>query len=254
MKTVFIMRGVLNLTPHPYFLQGSMTYQSNSKINISKNYITIQGWMISDFGLKGNSLLIYAIIYGFSQAENCKFTGSLNYLATWTNSTKQGVIKSLKTLQEKGLINKEESFSNGVKNVKYYTTKFNGGIKQSLMGGIKQSLPNNIEYNNIDNNIEYKQEIILPPFIDKNIWKEYLDMRKKLKAFNTETALNRILKKLETFEKQNIGNGTLSIENSIENGWKGVFEPKQQNTIKNNSENSFDRVLKEIQSDQFKLK
>ena len=158
-----------------------MTYQNNSKINISKNYTIIQGWMISDLGLKGNSLLIYALIYGFSQAENCKFTGSLNYLATWTNSTKQGVIKSLKILQERGLINKEESFSNGVKNVKYYTTKFNGGIKQSLMGGIKQSLPNNIEYNNIDNNIVINKQF--EQFY--NLYgkkKSRSDVEKKLKA------------------------------------------------------------------------
>jgi hypothetical protein len=109
---------------------------------------------------------------------------------------------------------------------------------------------------NVNNNEECKSKnnIILPDYLDLDIWKEYLDMRKKLKAPNTETALNRILKKLEAFEKQKIGNGTLAIENSIENAWKGVFEPKQQNIIKNNSDDSFDRVLKEIQSEQLKLK
>ena len=109
---------------------------------------------------------------------------------------------------------------------------------------------------NVNNNEECKSKnnIILPDYLDLDIWKEFLDMRKKLKAPNTETALNRILKKLEAFEKQNIGNGTLAIENSIENGWKGVFEPKQQNTTKTNSGDSFDRVLKEIKSDQLKLK
>ena len=109
---------------------------------------------------------------------------------------------------------------------------------------------------NVNNNEECKSKnnIILPDYLDLNIWKEYLDMRKKLKAPNTETALNRILKKLEAFEKQKMGNGTLAIENSIENGWKGVFEPKQQNTTKTNSGDSFDRLLKEIQSEQLKLK
>lgn len=109
---------------------------------------------------------------------------------------------------------------------------------------------------NVNNNEECKSKnnIILPDYLDLDIWKEYLDMRKKLKAPNTETALNRILKKLEVFEKQKMGNGTLAIENSIENGWKGVFEPKQQNTTKTNFGDSFDRVLKEIQSDQIKLK
>jgi predicted transcriptional regulator len=120
-----------------------------------ENFVTIQGWMITDLGLKGNELIIYALIYGFSQDEKSEFTGSLNYLAEWTNSTKQGVMKNLKSLVSKGYISKHEENLNGIK-VCRYATKFNGG-KQSLMGyetkfngGGKQSLPNNIVYN-IDN-------------------------------------------------------------------------------------------------------
>ena len=33
----------------------------------NENYLVIQGWMIAELKLKGNELLIYAIIYGFSQ-------------------------------------------------------------------------------------------------------------------------------------------------------------------------------------------
>ena len=47
----------------------------------NENYITIQGWMINELGLKGNSLIIYANIYGFSQNNDCEFIGSANYLA-----------------------------------------------------------------------------------------------------------------------------------------------------------------------------
>ena len=68
------------------------------------NYLVIQSFMIKELGLKGNELLIYAIIYGFSQAEGTTFNGSLQYLADWTNSSRQTVISILKTLKEKGLI------------------------------------------------------------------------------------------------------------------------------------------------------
>lgn len=124
----------------------------------NKNYVVIQGWMINELKLKGNELLIYAIIYGFSQSENQVYNGSLGYLAEWTNSTKQGVIKNLKSLLEKELIVKKDNYLNGVKFVEYSVSKFNG-IKQSLMGGIKQSSPNNIDINNIEikeNNIKEK--------------------------------------------------------------------------------------------------
>lgn len=133
----------------------------------NENYIVIQGWMVNELKLKGNGLIIYAIIYGFSQSESQRYTGSLQYLADWTNSTKQGVIKSLKLLIKKGLIMKEEKNINGVKFVEYYATKFNGvlnkvewGGKQSLMGVIKQSLPNNIDIYNIEDNIEDKRKEI----------------------------------------------------------------------------------------------
>lgn len=128
------------------------------------NFIVIQSFMVTELKLKGNELLIYAIIYGFSQAEGQRFTGSLQYLADWTNSSKQGITKALKSLAEKGYIQREDKYVNSVKFVEYWCTKLHGGIQQSCMGyttklhgGIKQSCTNNINNNinnNIDNNID----------------------------------------------------------------------------------------------------
>lgn len=132
----------------------------------NNNYYVTQGFMVNDLGLKGNELNIYAIIYGFSQIEGQKFNGSLQYLADWTNSTKRGVQKNLQSLLEKGYIQKEEKYINGVKFVEYYVTKF-VGIEQSSIGvwnkvpqGIEQSSTNNIEYNIINNKEYIKEENI----------------------------------------------------------------------------------------------
>lgn len=160
-----------------------------------ENYVQIQGWMISELGLKGNELLIFAIIYGFSQDEVNKFSGSLQYLADWTNSTKQGVLKNLKSLVDKNIISKEENINNGVKICSYYVTKFNGGIKQSLMGGIKQSLPNNIEYNKLDN----KKEIYKESF--EEFWKEYPKQRAGAKDKAYKSYCKAISEKKITVEK-----------------------------------------------------
>jgi predicted transcriptional regulator len=129
------------------------------------NYIHITGWMVSKLNLKGNDLLVYAIIYGFSQDGNSRFTGSLQYLADWVNSSKQTVMTSLKKLVEQGFIEKFDKVINGVKFVEYYTKnltgvykKFDWGYTKNLTGGIQNSLPNNIkenkEYNKEDNNIK----------------------------------------------------------------------------------------------------
>lgn len=126
----------------------------------NENYVVIQGFMIKELKLKGNELLVYAIIYGFSQEEGQVFSGSLQYLADWTNSSRQGVTKNLKSLVEKGYIVKNDKYINGVKFCEYYATQFNGvynsvaqGVQQSLTGGVQQSCTNNIDLNNIKNNI-----------------------------------------------------------------------------------------------------
>lgn len=79
----------------------------NSKIR-DNNFVAIQGWMITKLGLKGNALIVYAIIYGFSQDGRTHFTGSLQYLADWTSTTKPGVHKILRSLVNKGFIRKRQ--------------------------------------------------------------------------------------------------------------------------------------------------
>lgn len=152
-----------------------------------ENYITIQGFMLTDLKLKGNELLIYACIYGFSQTENQVFNGGLQYLADWANSTKQSVIKCLKSLEEKGYIIKKEKYINGVKSCEYYTTELNTllnkveyPIKQSLTGGIKQSLTNNIELDKLLDNIK---EIV--GYLNAKLGTRYLPANEKTQRLIT---------------------------------------------------------------------
>lgn len=133
----------------------------------NENYITIQGFMVNELELKGNELIIYAIIYGFSQDENQTFTGSLQYLADWTNLSKQSVINCLKSLLEKGIIIKKDKYINNVKFVEYYSKNLNRVVKnfeqgsqKTLIGGSQKTLTNNININNINNNIKNKIEYI----------------------------------------------------------------------------------------------
>ena len=85
----------------------------------ANNYVNIQGWMVTDLNLKGNNLLVYAIIYSFSQDGESRFSGGLQYLADWCNCTKQGIQKNLKNLLELGLIEKFDKEVNGIKYCEY---------------------------------------------------------------------------------------------------------------------------------------
>lgn len=120
----------------------------------ANNYVTIQGWMVSELGLKGNDLMVYAIIYGFTQTDGQKFDGSLQYLADWCGGTKQGIQKNLKNLLDMGLIEKEDKHINNVKFVSYYATELHG-VYNKVVQGIQQSC-----INNIDNKLEDNKEFI----------------------------------------------------------------------------------------------
>lgn len=229
----------------------------------SENYITIQGWMINELNLKGNELIIYSVIYGFSQAENQVYNGSLQYLADWTNSTKQGVLKNLKTLVDKGYVVKNDKIINGVKFCEYYTTKFNGvlnkveqGIEQSLTEGIKQSLPNNIysiSDNDIDNNKKkerkkhdsYDEIINSLIFTEdvKNAIYDFIKMRKLIKKPMTDRALTMLINKLNKLS--NDKNIQIKIlEKSILNNWQDIYEYKEDKNdavIKRNNEQNLSK-------------
>lgn len=128
-------------------------------------YIVIQSWMISELDLKGNDLLIYATIYGFSQDGESRFTGSLQYLADWCNSTKAGVQKNLKNLVAGGYIKKYEYFKNNVKYCEYSCTPHTGVAHHTteLHTPMQQSCINNIvdnieEDTNIINDISTQEQ------------------------------------------------------------------------------------------------
>lgn len=123
----------------------------------SENYIHIPGWAVCELGLKGNELLIYAIIHGFSQEENQTFRGSIRYLVDWTGSSKMTVIRALRSLETKKLIRKIERFENGVKFCEYCVTRYENLQKEPdnemipvvpkwYRGGIKM-IPNILENN-----------------------------------------------------------------------------------------------------------
>jgi predicted transcriptional regulator len=125
----------------------------------NENYITIMGWMRNELGLKGNELLVYALIYGFSQDGDSEFNGSVAYIAEWTGSTKQTVHNALKTLCEKMLIEKKVITNKGVRYCTYRTIlpvvkKFDGGWSKNLTGVVKKfdGGSQKIRHNNIDDN------------------------------------------------------------------------------------------------------
>ena len=199
----------------------------------NNNFITLQGWMVSELNLKGNELLVFAIIHGFSQDGESQFNGSLQYLANWTNSTKQGVLKNLKSLIEKGYIIKNEIVKGSFKFCTYNTNykKFTS-IKQSLTA-IKQSLTNNIVDNidTLNNSVTYikgsSTRQFTPPTLE--------EVENYCKDRNNSVDAKKF------FDYYSVNDWCDSKGNKVKN-WKQklITWEKKENSIKKVAENTYD--------------
>jgi uncharacterized phage protein (TIGR02220 family) len=138
---------------------------TESKIS-DENYFQVTGWMLKRLNLKGMSLQIYAIIYGFSQDGESSFTGSLQYLCDFTNTSRPTVIKALKELVAKEYVIKTENEINGVKFNRYRANlqvvkNLNMGSKEPFLRGGNKPLPNNKDIDNeLNNKIIYIVEYL----------------------------------------------------------------------------------------------
>lgn len=159
----------------------------------NENYIQISGWMVQGLGLKGNELLVYALIYGFSQDGMSEFTGSIAYICEWLSCSRPTASKALTELEKKGFIIKRTETKNGVIFNAYkidlqVVKEFYGGSKktlqgskETLQGGSKESLHNNTILNNTrdntrDNNIKSDATARQSDDIEKefeNLWSLY---------------------------------------------------------------------------------
>lgn len=113
-------------------------------------FYTILPFMVNDLNLSGNELLVYAIIYGFSQDGESWFYGSRKYLSECTNISKASVTRCLKALTDKGFIERKEVVDKKGNHVEYMASKesLSGGVVKNLNGGSKESLPNIYRNNN----------------------------------------------------------------------------------------------------------
>jgi hypothetical protein len=155
---------------------------------------------------------------------------SNNSLAEFMQSGVASITRSIKKLEDLKYI------KTSMKKSDYGTVrviKMIRGVSSKRLEGSNQN-----DYQGItirDNNKNKKKEqkeIILPDYIDKDLWNDFLAVRKKLKAQNTERAINGLLKKLASFEESIPGSANESINESLINSWKGVFAPKGNSSQK----------------------
>lgn len=147
----------------------SLFYLMAKPLNPTDGFI-IHGWMVTDLGLAGYELVVFAVVHQFSQSKAGFYTGGVRYLCDWLQCSDNTARKYLHQLEEKGLITAMRGEVNGVQfcnyqsavdapqNLRGGTSKFAGGVPQNLRG-----VPQNLQ---VDNNIENKSDNN-SPFFDK---------------------------------------------------------------------------------------
>lgn len=147
-------------------------------MDISKNFITLLGWMRSEFDLKGYKLQIFGLIYGFCQdKDDSRFTGSINYIITWVGCSRSTVINLLKELSDEELIVKYTMTKNNVVFNEYGISDrvvqwlYVGGVNSVRGGGVEiergggvNSGPNNIVLKDSTKKIK---KIFVPPTLEE---------------------------------------------------------------------------------------
>lgn len=133
------------------------------------NHITVPGFAIVELQLSGNELLCYSLIYGFTQDGETEFYGSLNYVASALNITKQNAKKVIDRLLVRGLLEKKEIYFSGCKFCHYVANRKsnavaeiamgdcrnnNGGVAEIATGGMAETATYNIEHNTKHNIID----------------------------------------------------------------------------------------------------
>lgn len=225
------------------------------------SHFVVQGWMLNQLHLKGNTLQVFAIIHGFSHSEDNEYKGSLQYLCEFTGASRSTVIRSLTELQERGFIDKREVYENGVKFNRYKSSVDMSvyfdtpGIKMTpppcqndTTPGIKMTphnIDDNIDYINPHNppegeqpkpkrkrksdsaeDVEAAVKAFGYPESTNERLREWLEIRNAKRTPNTVSAIHKCIKNLPGMAKASQMGIDDYLDQVIMRGWAAFYEIK----------------------------
>lgn len=132
----------------------------NNSDRLYNEHIVIEGWMRGVLDLKGNELLLFALIFGFSQDGDSYFYGRRSYMKNWLGVSLPTVDSACQSLLDKNLIIKETNTINGMIYNKYKVNLelINEVLKNFI--GCKEILypcKKTLHIDNINNNLDIKE-------------------------------------------------------------------------------------------------
>lgn len=211
-------------------------------------YAVIPANVRYDKELPPNAKLLYGEITALCNQEGyCWATN--DYFAKLYKCTRQSISSWIAALKERGYISIEFVYKEGSKEIlNRYIKIFEYPIQKNLNTPIQKNLKeNNTFLFNTTN--EYKErkkdkrkksgyDDILAAISDdslKDLYLEYIKMRKLIKAPMTDRALTMLIHRVQTLEPDSIARQKKLLETAIVNNWKSVYPLKENCTAQGNS-------------------
>lgn len=190
---------------------------------------------------------------GFEIIKRGQCLTSLKRMHERTGLTIKQIRTALDKLEKSGEIGKQTTNRNSIITI----NKYNDYQEKGKQTASKRQTKGNIkEYKEYQEEKEYIKESISEDIQKKvekkyfeslkvnTLFNEFLELRKKIKAVNSERAIKTLVNKLNNYDEDT---QYKMIENSIVNSWKDVYELKEQ---KNNRKDNVLETLKRIYNEQ----
>ena len=216
----------------------------NTKKSMNNGYaICFNEWALdSDIKNELNLLLIISSL----TAEKGYCFASNKYFAELFETNETLISRKIKKLEKKKyiIIEYEKKGSQIVSRKIRLSKMITVDYRKSKSSIIENDKDNNTSINNtsINNKKEIKER-----YFDKeelnDLFNEFLDFRKKLKAVNSDKAITLLINKLNEYDDET---KMKMINQSIENSWKSVFPLKKEYKPKESGFDILRRQMKEI--------
>ena len=210
--------------------------------------------------LTANAKLLYGEITALCSDKGYCWASN-DYFAELYGVSGRTIQRWIESLEEHGFIARSESvdgsrrisikdpFANPKKgddkNVVGVRQKCHGGVTK-MSGGHDKNVTHNNTYNTTLNNTKNKKKVskkesgesfdtILSGIADdglRELYVEYIKMRKLIKAPMTNRALEMLISKVDKLEPSSIANKKKLLENAILNNWKSVYALKPEDREK----------------------
>ena len=100
------------------------------------DYIVILAPMVTELGLTGNALLVFAMIHGFTKDGNHQYIGSFEYIAEWLGISLRSSKMIIKNLISDGYINRTQNLTDRRRPINVYTTNYEALLARVAAGEV----------------------------------------------------------------------------------------------------------------------